>query len=76
MILIYEALVDNGYRDAGTEYLQKVIADNEKTISNYDLGRIYYYLEDYENAKNYLSQVKISSDYEASFPLGRFIIGI
>ncbi len=71
LILIYEALVDNGYRDAGKEYLQKVIADNEKTISNYDLGRIYYYLEDYESAKNYLSQVKISSDYEASLYLGR-----
>lgn len=71
LIQIYEVLVDNGYREAGKEYLLKVIADNEKTISNYDLGRIYYYLEDYENAKNYLSQVKISSDYEASLYLGR-----
>lgn len=71
LIQIYVALVDNGYREAGKEYLQKVIADNEKSVSNYDLGRIYYYLEDYESAKNYLSQVKISSDYEASLYLGR-----
>lgn len=71
LIQIYIALVDNGYREAGKEYLQQVIADNEKSISNYDLGRIYYYLEDYESAKNYLSQVKISSDYEASLYLGR-----
>ncbi len=71
MIQIYIALVDNGYREVGKEYLQQVIADNEKSISNYDLGRIYYYLEDYESAKNYLSQVKISSDYEASLYLGR-----
>ncbi|MCM1388233.1 MAG: tetratricopeptide repeat protein [Bacillus sp. (in: Bacteria)] len=71
LLQIYVALVDNGYKEAGKEYLQQVIADNEKSISNYDLGRIYYYLEDYENAKNYLSQVKISSDYEASLYLGR-----
>lgn len=71
LIQIYNALVDNGYRDVGREYLQKVIADNEKSISNYDMGRIYYYMEDYENAKSYLSQVKISSDYEASLYLGR-----
>ena len=71
LIRIYEALVDNGYKEAGKEYLQQVIADNEKTISNYDLGRIYYYLEDYESAREYLLQVKISSDYEASLYLGR-----
>ena len=71
LIQIYNALMDNGYREVGKEYLQQVIANNEKSISNYDLGRIYYYLEDYESAKNYLSQVKISSDYEASLYLGR-----
>lgn len=71
LIQIYNALADNGYREAGKEYLQQALADNEKSVSNYDLGRIYYYLEDYESAKNYLSQVKISSDYEASLYLGR-----
>lgn len=71
LIRIYDVLADNGYREAGKEYLEQVITDNEKDISNYDLGRIYYYLEDYENAKNYLSQVKISTDYEASLYLGR-----
>lgn len=71
LIQIYEALVDNGYKEAGKEYLQQVIADNEKSISNYDLGRIYYYLEDYEHAKDCLLQVKIASDYEASLYLGR-----
>lgn len=71
LIQIYIALADNGYKNVGKEYFQQVIADNEKTISDYDLGRIYYYLEDYENARNYLSKVKISSDYEASLYLGR-----
>ncbi|MCM1174663.1 MAG: tetratricopeptide repeat protein [Blautia sp.] len=71
LIQIYIALVDNGYKDAGKEYFAQVIADNEKSISDYDMGRIYYYLEDYENAKNYLSRVKISANYEASLYLGR-----
>lgn len=71
LIQIYTALTDNGYKEAGREYLQKVTTDTESSVSNYDLGRIYYYLEDYENAKTYLSQVKISSNYEASLYLGR-----
>lgn len=71
LIQIYIVLVDNGYKEVGREYLRQAIADNEKSMSNYDLGRIYYYLEDYENAKAYLLQVKISSDYEAALYLGR-----
>lgn len=71
LIQIYIALADNGYKDVGKEYFQQVMADSEKNISDYDLGRIYYYLGDYENARNYLSKVKISADYEASLYLGR-----
>lgn len=71
LIQIYLALADNGYKDVGKEYFQQVIADNEKTISDYDLGRIYYYLEDYENARDYLSKVKLSTNYETSLYLGR-----
>ena len=44
IIQIYIALVDNGYKDVGKEYFAQVIADHEKTISDYDMGRIYYYL--------------------------------
>ncbi len=71
LIQIYIVLVDNGYKEVGREILSQAIEDNEKSMSNYDLGRIYYYLEDYENAKAYLLQVKISSDYEAALYLGR-----
>lgn len=71
LIKIYIVLEDNGYKDVGREYLEQAMADNEKSISDYDLGRIYYYLEDYENAKDSLSRVKISSDYEATLYLGR-----
>lgn len=71
LIQIYDVLTDNGYKETGREYLQKAIAENEKTMDNYDLGRIYYYLEDYENAREYLLKVKITSDYEAALYLGR-----
>lgn len=71
LIQIYQVLVDNGYKEVGREYLLQVVTDSEKSITNYDLGRIYYYLEDYEKAKTYLVQVKISSDYEAALYLGR-----
>ncbi|MDE5866258.1 MAG: tetratricopeptide repeat protein [Lachnospiraceae bacterium] len=71
LIQIYIVLVDNGYKEVGREYLYQAITDNESSMTNYDLGRIYYYLEDYENAKAYLLQVKISSDYEAALYLGR-----
>lgn len=71
LIQIYAVLADNGYKEVGKEYLRQAITENESAMSNYDLGRIYYYLEDYENAKAYLLQVKISSDYEAALYLGR-----
>lgn len=71
LIQIYTVLVDNGYKEVGREYLRQAITENESSMTNYDLGRIYYYLEDYENAKAYLLQVKISSDYEAALYLGR-----
>ncbi len=71
LIQIYDVLTDNGYKDVGREYLLQAIAENEKSMDNYDLGRIYYYLEDYENAREYLLKVKISTDYEAALYLGR-----
>lgn len=71
MIQIYKELVDNGYKEMGIEYLQTAVADNEKSISDYDLGRIYYYLEDYENAKLSLSKLKTASDYGAALFLGK-----
>ena len=71
LIQIYNVLTDNGYKDVGREYLLQAISENEKSMDNYDLGRIYYYLEDYENAREYLLKVKITSDYEAALYLGR-----
>lgn len=71
MIRIYMALEEYGYKDAGMVYLQNALTENEKSISDYDMGRICYYMGDYENARNYLTKLKTTTDYGAALYLGR-----
>ena len=71
MIRIYMALEEYGYKEAGLDYLQNALAENEKSISDYDMGRICYYMGDYENARNYLTKLKTTTDYGAALYLGR-----
>ena len=71
MIRIYMALEEYGYKDAGLVYLQNALTENEKSISDYDMGRICYYMGDYENARNYLTRLKTTTDYGAALYLGR-----
>ena len=71
MIRIYMALDEYGYKDAGMVYLQNALTENEKSISDYDMGRICYYMGDYENARNYLTKLKTTTDYGAALYLGR-----
>lgn len=71
MIRIYMALEEYGYKEAGMVYLQKVMAENEKSISDYDMGRMCYYMGDYEKARDYLSRLETSKDFGAALYLGR-----
>ena len=71
MIRIYMALEEYGYKDAGLVYLQNALTENEKSISDYDMGRICYYMGDYENARNYLTKLKTATEYGAALYLGR-----
>lgn len=71
MIRIYTALEEYGYKDAGMVYLQNVMTANEKSISDYDMGRMCYYMGDYENARDYLSRLETAKDYGAALYLGR-----
>lgn len=71
MIRIYMALEEYGYKDAGLNYLQNALTENEKSISDYDMGRICYYMGDYENARNRLTNLKTKTDYGAALYLGR-----
>lgn len=71
MIRIYMVLEEYGYREVGQSYLQNAMTENEKSISDYDMGRICYYMGDYENARNFLTNLKTATDYGAALYLGR-----
>lgn len=70
-IEIARALMEKGYVDEGKAYLQAAFGSNEKKISNFDKGRLSYYLEDYENARNYLESTKGNKDAETVLMLGQ-----
>ena len=42
-----------------------------KGMTNYEKGRICYYLEDYENARTYLEKAREEGGYEAALFLGK-----
>ncbi len=71
LIRIFTVLDSYGYQEIGKEYLQTAVSANEKSISDYDAGRICYYLEDYENARNHLTNLNTETDYGAALFLGR-----
>lgn len=71
MIRIYMVLEEYGYKEAGQVYLQNAVKENEKSISDYDMGRICYYMGNYENARNFLERLKTTTDYGAALYLGR-----
>lgn len=55
---IYSALNERGYTQQGKTYLNVAMEKGEKNMSNYDKGRLYFYLEDYTNARNFLEQAR------------------
>ena len=68
---IYRSLEKNGYQEAGAVYLQEALASGEESMSEYDKGRLYYYLKDYDNAKNCLEKARDTGSAEAILFLGR-----
>lgn len=68
---IYQSLENSGYREAGEEYLQAALTEGGDAISDYDSGRLYYYLRDYDNAKNSLEKARDTGTAEAVLFLGR-----
>lgn len=71
LIEIYSVLASNGFREVGQEYLQASMDAGTKDMTNYEKGRICYYLEDYENARTYLEKARDESGYEAVLFLGK-----
>ena len=71
LIAIYGVLEDAGFKGAGQEYLQAAMDAGTKDMTNYEKGRICYYLEDYENARTYLEKARDEGGYEAVLFLGK-----
>ena len=70
-IEIAQALMQKGYEGDAKAYLQAALGSNEKKISDYDKGRLCYYMEDYDNARNYLESTRESKNAEAVLLLGQ-----
>lgn len=58
LIQIYEVLATYGYKDAGLLYLQKAMQEGESRMNDYDKGRIYYYMGEYQAASLALEKAR------------------
>ncbi|MBR4983537.1 MAG: tetratricopeptide repeat protein [Lachnospiraceae bacterium] len=70
-IEIAKALMNKGFENEAKAYLQAALGGNEKKISDYDKGRLSYYMGDYENARNYLESTKGNKSADAALLLGQ-----
>ena len=67
---IYQLMAAQGYREAGRDLLDGVIA-SQTSISDYDMGRFQYYLGNYESARDYLEQAEKGEAAQITLFLGR-----
>lgn len=71
IIQIYECLNQYGYKDLGRTYLSNAKENYLNKMSEYDKGRIYYYLEDYQQAYLAFESAKDKGGAKASLYLGK-----
>lgn len=64
-------LTEASYEDEGRSILEQFLAEKEKKLSGFDKGRIYFYMEDYENAKVYLEEARDDDDQNTILFLGK-----
>lgn len=60
-----------GYTELGTGYLQEILADDSLKLSDYDKGRMSFYLGDYEQARLSLEKAKEVNGAGAASLLGQ-----
>lgn len=70
-IEIAKAFMEKEYDAEAKAYLQAALGSNEKKISDYDKGRLSYYMGEYEAARNYLESSKGKKDAETVLLLGQ-----
>lgn len=69
---IYTCLAQYGYTEQATTYLEKaLLLDTGKQENVFAKGKIYYYLEDYENALTNFSAARDKGNNEALLYLGK-----
>ena len=64
-------LSEAGYEEEGRSYLEQFLVEKEKKLSKFDKGRIYFYMEDYENAKIYFEDARDDDDQNTILFLGK-----
>ncbi|WP_448774266.1 tetratricopeptide repeat protein [Blautia sp.] len=70
-IQIYEAYLGQDMEADGTRYLEAALKTEAKTADNYcERGKVYYYMDDYENARTELTTAADKGSTEATLILG------
>ena len=73
VIGIYRIFAENGYREAGEEYLTAALEKGGRGLTSLNKGKIYYYLGEYQTAASALEEARSAdgTDPESSIYLGR-----
>lgn len=71
LIDIYQELESYGYKEAGQEYLQAALTAGESQMNDYDKGRIYYYMGEYQKAYLALEEAREKGTAESYLYLGK-----
>lgn len=71
LIEIYEVLDFYGYQEVGKAYLQTALESGSKQMDNYCIGRIYYYLGEYQKAYLALEDAREKGGARSYLYLGR-----
>lgn len=67
----YVEMQSAGFEEEGKSYIQEFLQKKDKNLKDGEKGIIYYYLEDYENARIYLDTFVNGNDPELSLILGQ-----
>lgn len=60
---IYKVFAASGREAEGKSYLSSALENRLSSMSDYEKGVIYYYMSDYENARNFLEMAKSDKTY-------------
>ena len=71
LLAIYEAFAHFDQKEIGKEYLQTALDSGAKSLSSFDRGRIYYFMEEYQKAYEELEDAKSDDKAESSLYLGK-----